>query len=177
MMANDDELEMNMLQLIETNRKWVEQRQMELLEKEAARDRLIKECEGIRNELSLMVAWLDKVSGQHRAKGESIPVGSGDNNQEKISHFTQVPETTPEEKGDIELRGDRLRDEVARILLEVYPEGLYYRDLLLRLKERGYKVSGKDPGLNLIAHMTHDDRFQRGDKRGVYVLSASHVNK
>lgn len=51
--------------------------------------------------------------------------------------------------------------------------GLYYKDLLERLTERGIVVPGQDPAANLIAHLTRDERFVR-TARGTYGLRGTH---
>src|SRR5919108_1677009 len=38
---------------------------------------------------------------------------------------------------------------------------LYYEDLVARLAEAGVTVPGRNPGANLIAHMSRDKRFKR----------------
>ena len=84
-------------------------------------------------------------------------------------------ETVTAQAGE-ELRGDRLRNEVVELLREVYPDMLYYRVILSRLQERGYEIGGKDPGLNLIAHISKDKRIKRGDKRGYYGVDESYTD-
>ena len=77
----------------------------------------------------------------------------------------------------IELKGDSLRDEVVNLLGQVYPGMIYYRELLQCIESMGYQVGGKDPGLNLIAHISTDKRIVRGDKRGMYGLSDDFVQE
>lgn len=47
---------------------------------------------------------------------------------------------------------------------------LYYEDLLSRLKAAGATVPGRNPGANLIAHMSRDKRFRRV-RRGTYAVA------
>lgn len=48
---------------------------------------------------------------------------------------------------------------------------LYYEDLLARLSEAGVTVPGRNPGANLIAHMSRDKRFKRV-ARGTYTAES-----
>lgn len=52
--------------------------------------------------------------------------------------------------------------------------GVHYQEILATLNERGVNVPGRDPGANLIAHMTRDDRFVRTG-RGTYGLRDKHA--
>jgi hypothetical protein len=62
--------------------------------------------------------------------------------------------------------GDRHFMDVAYDLIQ--QEGpLYYDALLGRLREQGIAVPGRNPGANLIAHMSRDKRFTRVG-RGIY---------
>lgn len=46
---------------------------------------------------------------------------------------------------------------------------LYYEDLVSRLSAAGTPVPGRNPGANLIAHMSRDKRFRRV-RRGTYAV-------
>lgn len=66
--------------------------------------------------------------------------------------------------------GDRhFLDIAAEILREGGP--LYYEMLLDQLRQRGITVPGRNPGANLIAHMTRDERFKRVG-RGTYAAAS-----
>jgi hypothetical protein len=66
--------------------------------------------------------------------------------------------------------GDRHFLDVALEVLRA--EGpLYYETLLQKVVERGARVPGRNPGANLIAHMTRDSRFKRVS-RGTYAGAA-----
>jgi hypothetical protein len=49
---------------------------------------------------------------------------------------------------------------------------LYYERLLTRLQETGVTIPGRNPGANLIAHMSRDARFKRTG-RGTYAVNTS----
>ena len=72
------------------------------------------------------------------------------------------------------------RDAVGGTFLDVAADivrgsgsGVYYRDLLKALSDRGVAVPGQDPAANLIAHLTRDERFVRTG-RGTYGLRNVH---
>jgi hypothetical protein len=72
-------------------------------------------------------------------------------------------------------KGDSISTAVFEILksresLDLDDRPLHYRDLLLEIENRGIYVSGRDPGLNLIAHIHKDERFTR-PRRGCYGLT------
>lgn len=157
--------------LIEMNRKWVEQKRAELEDNEEQIRKLQEKRERILSELEPMETWLDQVEGKVDKQSEYASVMR--QRPGRISRM--AAETDNEVKEDAELRGDRLRDEVVKVLKEVYPETLYYREILRRLMIQGYQVGGKDPGLNLIAHITKDSRLQRGSKRGTYGLNEDYA--
>ena len=47
---------------------------------------------------------------------------------------------------------------------------MHYRDLVPAIEDLGIFISGRDPALNLIAHIHKDERFMR-PKRGFYGLT------
>jgi len=71
--------------------------------------------------------------------------------------------------------GDRIAKEVFNVLkiresYELDERPMHYRDIVQELQRRNIHVSGRDPGLNMIAHIHKDTRFCR-PKRGHYALS------
>ena len=71
--------------------------------------------------------------------------------------------------------GSTLSENVYQILKETEPSpdepgtALHYRDLVKELQSRGIFISGRDPGLNLVANIHRDERFFRPE-RGKYGL-------
>ncbi len=63
--------------------------------------------------------------------------------------------------------------DVAADILRGSSSGIYYRDLIAALSDRGITVPGQDPAANLIAHITRDQRFVR-TARGTYGLRNLH---
>jgi len=63
-----------------------------------------------------------------------------------------------------------IKDEIAKILAEVYPGTLHYKKIMEKLNERGIFIGGKNPMQNLLSYLSRDDRFVRGEKRGEYRL-------
>lgn len=155
--------------LIAANLKWVQEQRHLLKVKEEEISRLQAEYDDIRSKLQPMEEWLSRHTDYQGAVNEKRMVdGSAELSLEKPARSENVSEEAAAEAG---LRGDRLRDEVVRILTGSYPESLYYREILNRLEQSGYRVGGKDPGLNLIAHMAKENRIERGEKRGMYRLA------
>lgn len=156
-MANSGGKGVSNEELMEINRRWVQEKKEELRQKEDELKKLQEECKRIRQELDPIETWLVRMENREQSPGAAGEPG----------------EDTVVVQGSKELRGDRLRDEVVGLLREVYPDMLYYRVILSRLQERGYEIGGKDPGLNLIAHISKDKRIKRGEKRGIYGLDES----
>lgn len=72
-------------------------------------------------------------------------------------------------------RTGTLADQVYYYLLERGQEQ-HYREITEALIARGVAITGKDPGLNLVAHIHADERFKR-PRRGVYGLSEWYPKK
>lgn len=68
-----------------------------------------------------------------------------------------------------------LADQVYYHLLERGKEQ-HYREIAEALMASGVEITGKDPGLNLVAHIHADERFKR-PRRGVYGLSEWYPKK
>ncbi len=148
-------------ELIELNRRWAQEKKDELRQLENEIAKLQEKCNNIRQELEPIETWLARMENKGQSPESALIHSKAEAVTEQISE---------------ELRGDRLRDEVVGLLREIYPDMLYYRVILSRLQERGYKVGGKDPGLNLIAHISKDKRIKRGDKRGYYGIDESYTD-
>ena len=56
-------------------------------------------------------------------------------------------------------------------LLAERQEPTHYTVIYEELRKRGVDVPGKVPLSNLLAHLSRDDRFRRGNTRGVYSLT------
>ena len=71
--------------------------------------------------------------------------------------------------------GDRIANAVEDVLknqesLELDERPMHYQNIVKELQLRNIHVTGRDPGLNMIAHIHKDTRFYR-PKRGHYALS------
>ncbi len=77
---------------------------------------------------------------------------------------------------DRELRGRRLR-EVAIEILEAdvgRGEPIHYKEWFQRLRDRGHRVSGRDPVANFLAQISRDPEIERvGSRTGLYQLRAA----
>lgn len=170
-MADTGQRDVDKTELISINRQWLEQKYRELKEREKKIKQLSEECKMIRLEMDPMEKWLVQMEGKgivnelRASLTEPVP--------EPVNEAEPLKEETDESEHLTELKGDPLRDEVVNLLQQVYPRMLYYREMLQCLEGMGYQVGGKDPGLNLIAHISTDNRIARGNKRGMYGLSKS----
>tara|TARA_Y100000588_G_scaffold375853_1_gene452783 strand:- start:85 stop:723 length:639 start_codon:yes stop_codon:yes gene_type:complete len=88
---------------------------------------------------------------------------------------SDIPELTSSSRGYPSLKiGDRIATAVYDMLksresLEPEERPMHYRDLAKALEQRNIHIAGRDPGLNMIAHIHKDTRFCR-PKRGHYAL-------
>ena len=88
---------------------------------------------------------------------------------ERLGHSSGISYDRPINTGDIIANG------VYSILKETEHStgepgvAIHYRDLVAELENRGITISGRDPGLNLVAYIHKDERFFR-PKRGMYGL-------
>jgi hypothetical protein len=77
---------------------------------------------------------------------------------------------------DHELRGRRLR-EVAIEILEAdvgRGEPIHYKEWFQRLRDRGHRISGRDPLANFLAQIGRDPDIERvGSRTGLYRLRAA----
>lgn len=169
-MSNRSERYINKEDLLTNNRLYARQRRQELEEREKELLGLQRECEEIRRELHLIDAWLNILAGTGIDRQEDCQAEMADNSM-------AVPLCAAPNIIDGEIRGDRLRNEIVKILEEAYPQELYYREILSRLTQKGFQVGGKNPGLNLIAHLAKEERVRRGEKRGIYCLDEAYVDR
>lgn len=168
-MADQGRQDVDKTELININRQWLEQKYRELKEREQKIKQLAEECKMIRLEMDPMEKWLIQVQGQGIV--DELRVSQAETVTAPAEESEAWDETQNDSENLIELRGNALRDEVVSILQQVYPQMMYYREIQQMLEAKGYQVSGKNPGLNLIAHISTDKRIVRGEKRGIYGLS------
>lgn len=168
-MADKGQQDVDKTELIRINCQWLEQKYRELNELEKKIKQLTEECKMIRLEMEPMEKWLVQMEGQGTV--DELKASLGRPVPEPANESEAMDQKTDNSEELIELKGDPLRDEVVNLLGQVYPGMMYYRELLQCLEGMGYQVGGKDPGLNLIAHISTDKRIVRGDKRGMYGLN------
>lgn len=77
----------------------------------------------------------------------------------------------------LRLEGEEVDDmgsvrETAVQVLETIGKPVHYRELLSEMEKRGYRVPGKDPATNLLAHLLNDSRITKAKEidRGYYKL-------
>ena len=164
-----DQWDMDKNKLISINRQWLEQKYRELKEREKKIKQLAEECRLIRLEMDPLEQWLVQMEGQEIV--DELKSSGAEPVPEPADEAQAGGAAADESEPGIELKGDSLRNEVMALLRRAYPGMLYYREILQCLEDMGYQVGGKDPGLNLIAHISTDKRIVRGNKRGMYGLS------
>jgi len=89
---------------------------------------------------------------------------------------------------EVDITGDRLRVNIRHVegefvsgedarkkfieILKSHPKGLHYREIYKELENLGFRMKGKEPAFNLIAHMSNDlrKRFESLGK-GVWRLN------
>ncbi len=72
--------------------------------------------------------------------------------------------------GGVLLRQDMTVAEAAfQLLQHYYPRALHYKEILTRMSEAGYHVSGKSPAANLYSQIYRDERFKKV-KPGTYTV-------
>ncbi|MGR6836686.1 hypothetical protein [Syntrophomonas erecta] len=156
--------------IMKMNRQWLEELYDQLKNKQDEINRLQQEYNQISHNIELLEALLASAEGQELETGRMKEAAAGEN-------FREKEPLKPETDEDKELRGDRLRDEIVRVLQEAYPDDVYYREILRRIRLKGYQVAGKNPGLNIIAHLAKEPRVVRAEKRGMYRLEESFINE
>lgn len=139
-------------------REWLQQKRALLEEKKAQIDKLSEECEMLYREIKPLEDWVNTMDGKPGKQVES---------PDEIDTVMSIARGSGQEQG---LRGDHLREEVVKVLKEADTEELYYREILERLYSKGFEVGGKNPGLNLVAHLSKEPRVEKTGKRGVYRL-------
>lgn len=170
-MADKGQRDVDKTELISINRQWLGQKYRELNERENKIKQLAEECKMIRLEMEPMEKWLVQMKGQGIL--DELKASLGESFREPVNESEVLAGETDDSEHLTKIRGNHLRDEVVNILQQVYPRMMYYREILQNLEAKGYQVSGKNPGLNLIAHISTDKRIVRGDKRGIYGLNDS----
>lgn len=143
------------------------QKEIESVDVELAR--LRKEEEGIKKETAERLATLSEETGQLQARRRHLQAllafeGVG---EPEMKGAPGVPEGAG--SAGTEEETVTLADQVYYYLLERGKEQ-HYREIAEALMARGVEITGKDPGLNLVAHIHADERFKR-PRRGVYGLA------
>ena len=80
----------------------------------------------------------------------------------RAGNVGSMPVSEPEGRHFLDVASDILKQEGS----------LYYEELLAKLRQAGATVPGRNPGANLIAHMSRDARFKRTG-RGTYTVQAA----
>ncbi len=125
---------------------------------EKKRAEVLSQIEDLRREAADITGRLSLKESQLRNLDDLLALEDG-----------RVRKSTEFEIGPVkEKRSASFTDQAAEVLEEV-GKPIHYRELVALLAERKVYVPGKDPGANLIAHLTRDSRFARVG-RGMYGL-------
>jgi len=117
---------------------------------------------------------LDALRAEWRQIEEQISVKEAQlRNLDELLALEGVPRLTGPGENGVRATPVSFLDAAAEIVGES-ASGVHYQELLAALNSRGINVPGRDPGANLIAHITRDERFVRTG-RGTYGLGAKHV--
>jgi len=142
------------------------QKEMESLDAELARRR--KEEEDVKRETAERLRTLSEERSRLQARRRHLRalLAFEGVEQPEIEGIAGVPEGPGSgESGEGTVT---LGDQVYYYLLEKGKEQ-HYREIAEALMAKGVEITGKDPGLNLVAHIHNDRRFKR-PRRGVYGL-------
>ncbi len=124
---------------------------------EAIRAEVAERLRGISEERSRLEARARHIQALLALDGQGGGQATGDDNQAGANSGAWLHAT-----------GISLAEAAHQVLLEVGRE-LHYKDLAAQLQVRGVNIPGRDPPINLVAHIHNDPRFIR-PKRGVYGL-------
>ena len=106
-------------------------------------------------------------------QSKNSPMASAEAVTESLPALLEAPDRYP--LGRKAKISDTLAQAVYETLKETEPangeagEPMHYRELVAALESRRVYISGRDPGLNLVAHIHKDSRFVR-PHRGMYAL-------
>ncbi len=126
----------------------------------AKRAEVLSEIEQLRQRAAELSSQLNLKENQLRNLDDLLALEDG-----RMRDSEQWEATLVREK-----RSASFTDQAAETL-ESAGKPIHYRQLVSLLAERQVYVPGKDPGANLIAHLTRDSRFARVG-RGMYGLAS-----
>jgi hypothetical protein len=126
---------------------------------EEKRGEVLSELESLRREAAQLASQIALKENQLRNLNDLLALEDGQRAQ-----ATQAPNAV-----SMDVRSVGITDHAAEVLAAV-GKPVHYRQLLTLLAERQVYVPGKDPGANLLAHVSRDARFARVG-RGMYGLA------
>jgi len=122
------------------------------------RGEVMADIEGLRQQIGVFESRLTLKENQLRNLDDLLVLENG-----------QVSRGEPGAAVAPERRASSLTNHVHQVLADL-GKPIHYRELVRLLAEQQVHVPGKDPGANLIAHISRDERFARVG-RGTYGLS------
>jgi len=69
-----------------------------------------------------------------------------------------------------------LTDATYKLFTELH-EPLHYKEITLKLQEKGIHIPGKDSAATLLSRINRDSRFKRTKRRGVYALTTWRIRE
>ncbi|HEY5475792.1 MAG TPA: hypothetical protein VIK11_03660 [Tepidiformaceae bacterium] len=127
------------------------------------RAEVLAEIEGLRTQASELAGRIAAKEGQLRNLDDLLAL------ETDHAETRQVTDATPQRPQSAKTQ--RFTDAAVELLTE-RGEPIHYLALTKLLGERGVYVPGREPGANLIAHMSRDERFTRAPARGTYGLAS-----
>jgi hypothetical protein len=124
----------------------------------AKRTEVLSAIERLREDAAQLAAQISLKENQLRNLDDLLAVENG-----------RVPDSSQRDSAPKERRSTSFTDQAAE-MLDQQGKPIHYRQLVSLLAERNIYVPGKDPGANLIAHISRDARFARVG-RGMYGLA------
>lgn len=126
------------------------------------RAEVLAEIDGLRTQASELAGRLAAKEGQLRNLDDLLAL------ETDHAEARPVVDATPQRPQSAKTQ--RFTDAAVEILTE-RGQPIHYLELTRLLGERGVYVPGREPGANLIAHMSRDERFTRAPARGTYGLA------
>lgn len=133
------------------------------------RETLIRDIEGLNNSIEKVrleyTAHVEKLHNEKKTLEDALL------HIEALLKFEgYCPNEGRANSGIAKLQQSSITDAAYELLIDLH-KPMHYREITLKLQEKGFSILGKDPAAILLSRMNRDKRFKRTEKRGVYALS------
>ena len=98
-----------------------------------------------------------------------------ENQLRNILSLLEIEGWTNHEQSTLVTPSPMLIENASAIMNEI-GKPIYYRELAMKMKDKGIAIPGTDPAANLLAHVNRDERFDR-TARGTYALKEWNLAK